>query len=360
MKQKMTDYVAGLFVIFGMILIIAITVIVRGQYNKQDDYYTYFENVAGLKTGAAIIYEGYIIGSVTDITPEAVETGMRFRVDLGVQAGWNIPQDSVAKVAAQSLLSAQAIQIKSGGGQPLSPRSEIRSIQTKDVISDLSDTASELSSLAQTSLQPLLESLTSVIDNEVRMTLQGANKLTGAVEERVPELMGRLDVIFANLEAVSTNLEALVGSRTREQITLSIEQMNTTLGRIDEASSELFTDQNLNRINDSLAQVEQAARLLQKTAEKGYQTAEQAQLFTSDQNMKNVETILSDTVSLQSQIADLVAAAEISAENAARLTSISQDRMDMFLQRMENAALNIEEMTARLRDDPSLIIRGSN
>ena len=30
-----------------------------------------------------------------------------------------------------------------------------------------------------------------------------------------------------------------------------------------------------------------------------------------------------------------------------------------FLQRMEAAALNIEEMTARLRDDPSLIIRGS-
>ena len=29
------------------------------------------------------------------------------------------------------------------------------------------------------------------------------------------------------------------------------------------------------------------------------------------------------------------------------------------LRRMEAAALNIEEMTSRLRDDPSLIIRGS-
>lgn len=360
MKQKMTDYVAGLFVILGFSLIITITVVVRGQLNKQDEYHTYFENVAGLKSGAAIIYEGYIIGSVTDITPEPMDTGMRFRVDLGVEAGWKIPSDSVAKVAAQSLLSAQAIQIKSGVEQALAPNSKIDSVQTSDVISDLSDTAADLSSLAQTSLQPLLESLTSVIDNEVRQTLQGANKLTGVVEERVPEMVSRLDSIFANLETVSANLEALVGQDTKEQITLSIQQMNTTLSQIGSASSALLTDQNIGKINDSLEQIEQATQLLQMTAEKGYQTAEQAQLLTSDKNMKNVEAILSDTVSLQGQLAELVSAAETSAENAARLTSISQDRMDMFLQRMENAALNIEEMTARLRDDPSLIIRGSN
>ena len=55
MKRSTTDYIAGLFVIGGFALIIAMTVIVRGQMNKQDDYYTYFSNVVGVKSGAAII-----------------------------------------------------------------------------------------------------------------------------------------------------------------------------------------------------------------------------------------------------------------------------------------------------------------
>jgi len=91
-----------------------------------------------------------------------------------------------------------------------------------------------------------------------------------------------------------------------------------------------------------------------------YRSAEQTQALTSENNIELVETFLSDAMAIQTQVADIMSSAERSAENTARLTSISQDRMDSFLQRLENAALNIEEMTARLRDDPSIIIRGSN
>ena len=78
------------------------------------------------------------------------------------------------------------------------------------MLSDLSDTADELSSLAQSSLQPLLETLTSVIDNEVRTTLSSANNLTGLVEDKVPDMLGRLDAIFVNLEMVSAQLEGML------------------------------------------------------------------------------------------------------------------------------------------------------
>ena len=50
----------------------------------------------------------------------------------------------------------------------------------------------------------------------------------------------------------------------------------------------------------------------------------------------------------------------VATDNAANLSDISEDRIDAFLQKLESAALNVEEMTARLRDDPSIIIRGSN
>ena len=351
MKRSTTDYIAGLFVIAGFVLIIGMTIIVRGQMNKQDSYFTYFSNVAGLKSGAAIIYEGYIIGSVTDITPETTSSGMRSKVDLGVKSGWQIPEDSKAKIAAQSLLSAQAVQIKEKS--PLPAGSQIASTQTRDVLSDLSDTADELSSLAQSSLQPLLETLTSVIDNEVRTTLSSANNLTGLVEDKVPDMLGRLDAIFVNLEMVSVQLEGMLGQDMQTQISQSMGQIEGMVTRMNNATTQLTSDQNVNRINDSLMKLEETASLL-------YRSAEQTQALTSEDNLKLVEAFLSDAMAIQTQVADIMSSAELSAENTARLTSISQDRMDSFLQRLENAALNIEEMTARLRDDPSIIIRGSN
>lgn len=353
MKRSTTDYIAGLFVIAGFVLIIGMTIIVRGQMNKQDSYFTYFSNVAGLKSGAAIIYEGYIIGSVTDITPETTSSGMRFKVDLGVKSGWQIPEDSKVKIAAQSLLSAQAVQIKAGVKSPLPAGSQIASTQTRDVLSDLSDTADELSSLAQSSLQPLLETLTSVIDNEVRTTLSSANNLTGLVEDKVPDMLGRLDAIFVNLEMVSAQLEGMLGQDMQTQISQSMGQIEGMVTRMNNATTQLTSDQNVNRINDSLMKLEETASLL-------YRSAEQTQALTSEDNLKLVEAFLSDAMAIQTQVADIMSSAELSAENTARLTSISQDRMDSFLQRLENAALNIEEMTARLRDDPSIIIRGSN
>ena len=353
MKRSTTDYIAGLFVIGGFALIIAMTVIVRGQMNKQDDYYTYFSNVAGLKSGAAIIYEGYIIGSVTDISPEPTSSGMRFKVDLGVTSGWQIPQDSRAKVAAQSLLSAQAIQINAGSGDPLPTGAEITSLETRDVLSDLSDTASELTNIAQSSLQPLLETLTSVIDNEVRATLANTSKLTGLAEEQVPNLLDRLDLIFANLERVSNQLGSFVDEDMHTQISQSAGQIEDTLSRINLATQSLASDRNVSRINDSLVKLEETMTLI-------HESAQSAQLLTSEDNMMLVETFLKEAMEIQSQIANVIAVAGQSAENTARLTAISEDRMESFLQRLESAALNIEEMTARLRDDPSIIIRGSN
>ena len=122
---------------------------------------------------------------------------------------------------------------------------------------------------------------------------------------------------------------------------------------MNDATAQLASEQNVSRINDSLKKLEQTASLL-------YRSAEQTQALTSENNIELVETFLSDAMAIQTQVADIMSYAERSAENTARLTSISQDRMDSFLQRLENAALNIEEMTARLRDDPSIIIRGSN
>ena len=145
----------------------------------------------------------------------------------------------------------------------------------------------------------------------------------------------------------------MLGKDMQVQIAQSVGQIEGMVTRMNDATAQLASEQNVSRINDSLKKLEQTASLL-------YRSAEQTQALTSENNIELVETFLSDAMAIQTQVADIMSSAERSAENTARLTSISQDRMDSFLQRLENAALNIEEMTARLRDDPSIIIRGSN
>ena len=121
MRWKQADFLAGIFVIAGFALILAIIVVVRGQIGAPDKYHTYFKNVAGLRTGAAVVYEGYIVGAVADVTPESDGSGMRFRVNIDVEKDWVIPADSVAEISAVSLLSANAVQISAGTGMPLAP-----------------------------------------------------------------------------------------------------------------------------------------------------------------------------------------------------------------------------------------------
>ena len=61
---------------------------------------------------------------------------------------------------------------------------------------------------------------------------------------------------------------------------------------------------------------------------------------------------------LQTGVGEIIEASHATSQNALQITTLGEDRIEGFLQRMESAALNVEEMTARLRDDPSLLIRG--
>ena len=70
MKVQSKELVAGSFVVGGLIGLLAIIAVLGDFMQRTDPYYTKVNNVAGLKKGAAVIYEGYIIGSVSGITPK--------------------------------------------------------------------------------------------------------------------------------------------------------------------------------------------------------------------------------------------------------------------------------------------------
>ena len=391
MKIKSSDFTAGLFVIGGLFAIITMFFVVKGQLNKQDEYHAYFDNVAGLRAGASVVYEGYIVGTVNDITPEATGSGMTFRVDIGVKEGWAIPSDSNAEISALSLLSAQSIQIIAGTAAPLAPGSRITSRPATNLMADLGRTADQFAQIASTSLVPLLATVDDLLNKEARDALSGLTDLTQSVGEGVPSLMDSVTRTADNLETASQNVVDLAGSETKQAVSAVLGDIKTASGNVveatqnvvsasdsindasqtirgasDEASglvseiSKTTSQKWLAEIGGSLARIDNSAAMLEQITRSALTSAENVERLTGDDVRTRVMTLIDNVETIRANLETASESVITATNNAADLSDISEDRIDAFLQKLENAALNIEEMTARLRDDPSIIIRGSN
>ena len=363
MRWKQADFLAGMFVIAGFALILAIIIVVRGQIGAPDKYHTYFKNVAGLRAGAAVVYEGYIVGAVADVTPESGDTGMRFRVNLDVEKDWVIPTDSVAEISAVSLLSANAIQISAGGGAPLAPGSEIRSITAVNVMAEISKTADELTDIAQTHLAPLLGTLREVLDVEGRDALSSMSDLSGALATQTPQIMTNIETATANMADMTSRENVDSIRRTIDNVEQVSQEVIDIAGNAAEVTSgvvRVASGDNISRVETILDRLDKAAIELESTMLAANRATQRMESAMSEDNMQMVTEFLGDLRTLQGDIGKIVGTSVETSRNVHTITEFSEDRLDGFLRRMEAAALNIEEMTSRLRDDPSLIIRGSD
>jgi len=362
MRWKQADFLAGIFVIAGFALIISIIVTVRGQIGAPDRYHTFFKNVAGLRAGAAVVYEGYIIGSVAEVEPVPDETGMQFRINLEVEKDWVIPSDSVAEISAVSLLSANAIQISAGQASPLAPGSEIDSITAVNVMAEISKTADELTDIAQSHLAPLLVTLRDVLDTEGRGALSSVSVLSGALATDAPQIMANLESATANVAAITSSQNADAINRTINNVEAASEEamkVAEDAAAVTSGVMELTSTDNIGRIDGILDKLDNAAVQLEDTMEAASRTTSRMEAAVSEENLAAINAILADMRIIQADIGAIVSTSISTSENLQSISEAGEDRVGGLLRRMEAAAINVEEMTSRLRDDPSLIIRGS-
>ena len=355
MRWKQADLIAGIFVLCGAALIVTIFMVVRGQIGQQDRYHTFFSNVAGLRAGAVVVYEGYTIGSVDSIDPLAGDEGMKFRVNLEVQPDWQIPQDSLAEISATSLLSANAIQITAGTGASLAVGSEIPSMDAVNVMTEISRTADKLTVIAQSHLAPLLDTVREILDGEGRAALDGVADLTSEITRQTPQIMTNMSRASQNVANIASEANSKRVARTLN----NLEQTSKTGLDIVKRAEDVASDINVARINAVISHFEQASTDLQTTLETAQNAAKNIEVMTDDQNAKRIEQVLvsvSDTVAAMNE----VVSSSLKTSNVIQdMSNASSDRVEAFLLKMENVSLNLEEMTARLRDNPSLLILGS-
>lgn len=355
MRFKQADLMAGVFVLGGALLIVTIFVIVRGQLGLHDRYHAFFSNVAGLRSGAVVVYEGYTVGSVDSIEPVSSDEGMRFRINLDITSGWHIPQDSVAEISAISLLSANAIQIKAGSGERLPVGSEIASMNAVNVMAEISRTADKLTMIAQSNLVPLLDTVRDILDGEGRDALIGMTGLTSQISQQAPEIM-------TNIKQASHNIANVANASNGASITRTLdnmEHMSNVALDITQRTNNIVSDMNMARINAALAHFEQASAELQTTLEIANRAMRNIENITDNQNAAHINSVLDDISETVSTMNEIVSTSSHTSKVIQDISLSSSDRVESFLLRMENVSLNLEEMTARIRDNPSLLIMGS-
>ncbi|MGR8920749.1 MAG: MlaD family protein, partial [Gammaproteobacteria bacterium] len=161
MKRDTVNYVmVGAFVVAMGIAFIVFLFAVTGRSGPTDPYYVHYDNVAGLKFGTGVFYEGYRVGQIETITPEPGDSGMRYLLELSVASGWRIPDDSVARVQSSGLISAITIEISEGESQTFhAPGAFITGIEKSDLMSVLNDAAADFRTLSRDGVMPVLKNV---------------------------------------------------------------------------------------------------------------------------------------------------------------------------------------------------------
>jgi phospholipid/cholesterol/gamma-HCH transport system substrate-binding protein len=146
MKKDHINYLAvGIFVISMMLVLFAMFYRVTGQVAGAENYYVVFDKVTGIKRGAAVTYGGFSIGQLEDVEPVNESGRTRYKLQLQIKGGWEIPDDSVAQIVMPGVIADRQIEITEGQSTVLLvPGATIKSRETVDLMALMNSVGKEL------------------------------------------------------------------------------------------------------------------------------------------------------------------------------------------------------------------------
>ncbi len=318
-SSKINYLLVGVFVIGMVVALVASVALLTGRTGATDDYHAYYSNVTGVKFGTQVVYEGFPIGQVEDVTPEAKEGRMLFRVDFGVTEGWRIPEDSIVEIAAPGLLAAVTLSIEAGSAnKPLKPGQRITSRERSDIFAVVSSVAGQMGDLAENNIKPLLANIDTAVKTVNRI------------------IEGEGESLIKDTRAATRDLAELVGELAERvpKITDDIEKFVATMNATGDQFRQIVTDENRERIEDALSNIDAAAA--------------------------KVDAVLDAMTTLVEDVGQLVVkedgdVRQVLAETRYIVDSISR-HIDSINQNMEGAARNMYEFTRQIRQNPGLLL----
>ncbi len=245
---KINLTVVGLFVVAALATLIVSLALLAGRTGPTDTYYTEFGNVAGLKYGTQVLYEGYPIGQVESIEPSQEASGKaRFKVKLAVTRNWQIPDDSIARSVAPGLLAAQTVAISAGKSTTmLAAGSTVRGGISAGLQESFSSIAGNVDQLTDQSLIPLVDNLNkqvtrlgTIIDTQLDPLVGNANRFMQTTADHWPLVMKNVDNVSNDLAMTSKRLDTLLNDQRVAAIDRLIGNLDKSAANMQQASAQL-------------------------------------------------------------------------------------------------------------------------
>jgi phospholipid/cholesterol/gamma-HCH transport system substrate-binding protein len=130
MKKGNLELVVGVFVLLGLGCL-AYLAIHLGKMEVWGGGYqvsAIFDNISGLKPGAAVEVAGVQVGKVDAIQ---LTMGDRAKVVLGLEPGLKLHDDAIASVRTKGIIGDKFIKLSPGfSGKPIPPRGKIRDTES--------------------------------------------------------------------------------------------------------------------------------------------------------------------------------------------------------------------------------------
>lgn len=234
----------------GIITVFAVAILILGySYLKGEDVFTdtvdiyaEYQQISGIKVSNPILYNGFIVGKITDLELSPKGTII---ARLTIKPELQIPENTIAKIVSQDILGAKAIVLYFGDSR---------------TFIDEGDTL-------RTDVEM---SLAESVNSEVLPVKQKAEKLLGTVDSILisiqyilnPNFRSNIDQSFASikrsietLEVTATRVDSMVKYQSArfKNISNNIESISTNLKNNNEKITNIL--QNVDQISDSLAKV---------------------------------------------------------------------------------------------------------
>jgi phospholipid/cholesterol/gamma-HCH transport system substrate-binding protein len=120
MRRANLELIVGVFVLLGLACLayLAINLGKLEIYGEGYQVFAIFDNISGLKTGAAVEVGGVSVGQVTsiDLTPlYQARVGMKLRYDLKVY------EDAIASIRTKGIIGDKFIKLSPGSSEKVIP-----------------------------------------------------------------------------------------------------------------------------------------------------------------------------------------------------------------------------------------------
>lgn len=235
----------------GALVIISLTVLIlgfnflrgKGVFSTDVEYYTYYDNVAGLQEAASVQLQGLKVGKVSHIELQAdrkIKVVFVVSKNITLYEGVQVQMNADNLLAGTKNLILLLPEAAEATTKVLESGSFVPSLSGSDLMSNISENISPLlgtANKAVSSIDSILLSVNSIVNEDARLHI---NKSLEYLEQSMADLSklanilnkqsGNLAGVLDNANSITSNL-----SRSNQDITQTLNNLNTFTGQLKDA-----------------------------------------------------------------------------------------------------------------------------